>query len=59
MMVQSFIVRIYRFDSKRDHLAGTIQIPESGTRLTFKGVDELWDTLKVLIKQGQKESEND
>jgi len=59
MMVQSFIVRIYRFDNEQDHLAGTIQIPESGARLSFKGADELWDTLKTLVKQGQKESEND
>ncbi len=59
VIVQSFIIRIYRFDNERSQIAGTIQTPESETRLAFRGVDELWDALKVLVKQGQQESSRD
>ncbi len=59
MLVRSFIVRIYQFDGKRDTVAGTILVPESDTLLTFRGIDELWDTLKTLVKQGYKEPEED
>jgi len=57
---RSFIVRIYRFDNDRsDLLAGIIQMPESEVQLTFRGMDELWDALKVLVKQGYIDYEND
>ncbi len=59
MIVQSFIVRIYRFDKGRDSLAGTILNPESDTTLTFKGIDELWNTLNILVKQKNNELKGD
>ncbi len=53
MIIQSFIVRIYRLDSEREQMVGTVQTPESDTPLTFHGIDELWDALRTL---GQKKA---
>ncbi|GEM_PF-2883515 len=59
VVVQSFIVRIYRFDNGRDSLAGTILNPESDTTRTFRGFDELWSTLNILVKQRDDELKGD
>jgi uncharacterized protein YukJ len=54
MEEQSFIVRFYRTNGLHpDKVVGTVQAAESGIRLHFKGMDDLWQTmgrLRELVK---------
>jgi hypothetical protein len=47
--MESYIVRVYRYSPDDPHkIVGVIQSVYQSELLAFTGVDELWDSLKIL-----------